>query len=231
MMGQTHIGYTYWQQPLRNKIPDVTYVKSETSPGTMNHGVTVPTASVNKALSRLQRKGGVAFYETDGYVSITATHFSKKTTSGNNNWQVIPYIGRSGDGITKFPVTAAAQTADMNSSYLAYEIYTSDSGHAQLHCYFSPTLNFNNDGLCYAVSIDNEAPQVVNLHTGMSSTTWQHWVADNIIIKSTDHHVAKPGKHLIRFWSIDPGIVLQKLVLDIGGLKPSYLGPQETLIK
>jgi hypothetical protein len=27
---------------------------------------------------------------------------------------------------------------------------------------------------------------------------------------------------------IDPGVVLQKIVVDAGGLKPSYLGPEET---
>jgi len=30
---------------------------------------------------------------------------------------------------------------------------------------------------------------------------------------------------------ISPAVVLQKLVLDFGGLKPSYLGPQETNFK
>lgn len=232
MMDQTHIGYTYWQQPFRNKMPDVTYVKAEKSTVAMNDTVTMSMASAGRILPQLPRNGRMAFCETDGYVSINAAHFSKKAISGNNSWQVIRYIGRSGDGITRFPVTAPAQSADLNSSYLVYEIYTSDSGHAQLHCYFSPTLNVNNDGLRYAVSIDNEAPQVINLHEGgISNITWARWVANNIIIKSTDHHLAKPGKHLIRFWSIDPGIVLQKLVLDLGGLKPSYLGPQETLIK
>jgi hypothetical protein len=29
---------------------------------------------------------------------------------------------------------------------------------------------------------------------------------------------------------IDAGIVLQKLVLDTGGLKSSYLGPEETFV-
>jgi hypothetical protein len=58
-----------------------------------------------------------------------------------------------------------------------------------------------------------------------------NWVGNKIIIKTTKHFTAQPGKHTVKYWMIDPGVVLQKLVVDFGGVKPSYLGPQETISK
>jgi hypothetical protein len=55
--------------------------------------------------------------------------------------------------------------------------------------------------------------------------------ADNIIIKTANYSIHKTGKHTIKYWMISPAVVLQKMVLDFGGLKPSYLGPQETIFK
>jgi hypothetical protein len=97
--------------------------------------------------------------------------------------------------------------------------------------YFSPTLNFHNDeGLEYAVSIDDETPQVISLNKDDNNNrVWEGWVANNIIIKTSSHNVSKPGKHTVKIWMINPGIVLQKIVLDMGGVKQSYLGPPETL--
>ena len=57
---------------------------------------------------------------------------------------------------------------------------------------------------------------------------WERWVGNNIIIKISHHTISKPGKHIVKFWMVNPGVVLQKLVIDFGGVMPSYLGPPET---
>jgi hypothetical protein len=96
--------------------------------------------------------------------------------------------------------------------------------------HLSPTLNFNNEGLRYAVSLDDDTPQVVNFNGKYSLREWEKWVSDNIIVSETVHQVEKPGHHVLKFWRVDPGVVLQKIVVDTGGLKPSYLGPPQSFL-
>ena len=232
MMSQTHIGYTYWQQPLVQKIPELQYVQPDTS---AQHSNKLEKETVDITLSEADSDDPSAdskntFYETDGYVSINAAHFTKAVSSRNVYWKVLPDLGRTGDAVTPFPVTADTQQPGANGPRLEYVFYAYDSGAVRLQTYFSPTLNFNNDeGLQFAVSIDDEQPQIIVLNKDDNQRkVWEKWVADNIIIKTSEHRISHPGRHVVKYWMVSPAVVLQQLVIDLGGVKETYLGPPET---
>jgi Gylcosyl hydrolase family 115 C-terminal domain len=92
-----------------------------------------------------------------------------------------------------------------------------------------PTLNFvPGRGLRYGVSFDEETPQIVDVLANNNTEAWETAVKDNVRKAKTSHTIATPGYHTLKIWMVDPGVVLQKLVVDLGGVKPSYLGPPET---
>jgi hypothetical protein len=100
---------------------------------------------------------------------------------------------------------------------------------ARPEAYISPTIDFTNThGLRYAICFDNGLPQVININAGKSEAAWNKDVSDNIKIMISNHHIGKPGKHLLKLWMVDSAVVLQKLVVNMGGEKSSYLGSPES---
>ena len=203
MMDQIRIGYTYWQQPEKSVMPPVEYIMT--------------TMEVKEKV----------FSETDGYVSIEAEHFTRQKNGNNISWKVIPDLGKTLSAITTFPVTTIPQEGD--KIYLEYDVNLASTGNARLIVLLSPTLNFNsNKGLRYAVSIDRGEEQVVNFNKTFTERERENWVANSIIESITNFRIDKNGLHTIRFRVLDPGIVLQKIMLDLDGLKTSYLGAPES---
>ncbi len=175
------------------------------------------------------------FVETNGCVSIEAEHYTRKINADPVEWLTIPNMGRTLSGVSPVPVTAKSQTPQGNSPHLEYNVYLFDTGRVKVKAYLSPVQNFKKtQGLRYAISFDDEQPQIVNIHEKDIVPDWKYpmwWnqmVSDSIKIAQTAHQIDAPGEHVLKFWMVDPGIVLQKIVIDAGGLKPSYLGPPES---
>ncbi len=236
MMDQTHIGYTNWQQPVQQTIPFLAQV-GDSLPAFQKKlsGKMVP---VRKPAASQKKPGGIGanvFYEREGYVSIQAAHYSRKDGAGQAEWKIIPGIGGDGDGITRFPLTGEKGTVvNKAGPSLVYDFYAYDTGSFSVNAFFSPTLNIYNDpgGLQCAIAIDQDEPQIISINKeDHDPKKWSKWVADNVIIQSVWYTLAKKGKHTLRFYSLSPAVILQKIVLDFGGMKKSQLGPPETLFK
>jgi hypothetical protein len=190
---------------------------------------------------RVSRPAGVTpesldgFMENDGHVSIEAEHYTRESALGSRRWIRVEDYGHTLSAMrtTSTPGAAAAVPAQ-DSPCLEYRMYLVGAGKVTVIGTFGPTLNFiPGRGVKYAVSFDDDPPVVVTLvphdfiaqHGNMD---WEKTVGDNARYGRSTHLIANSGYHLLKIWMVDPGVVLQKVVVDRGGVKPSYLGPPES---
>ncbi len=232
MMSQTHIGYTYWQQPIRQRMPLVKYVPADSIAERKASGSMSP--STRKAVIPINTTKNVFYQDEERGISINAHHYTKANNTHGITWKTIPDLGRSSSAITTFPVTAREQKPGNGSPSVEYEVYTYDTGKLTIQAHFSPTLNFHGteEGLQYAISVDDEQPQVFSINKedkNNISGIWNKWVSENIIIKSSSHQLKTAGRHVIKYWMVSPAVVLQKIVAGFNTIKQSYLGPPETI--
>jgi hypothetical protein len=176
------------------------------------------------------------FVEASGYVSMQAADYTTAVNGKGVSWQTIPNIGRDGSGMEPVPVTAAIQTPGGSSPRLEYRMNLFTTGPVTVWAYLSPRNDvLAHGGLRYAVSIDKGAPQIVNITTatGANDQTmnrqWERNTSNDVNLTSTTLTISTPGVHVLNFWMVDPTVVVQKLVVDTGGLEWSYLGPPESL--
>jgi hypothetical protein len=169
------------------------------------------------------------FVETNGYVSIDATHYTKKVDQHTVRWEKIDDLGRTDSAMTLFPVTAESTKPGENAPRLEYKMYLFTAGDLRVDAILDPTLNFvPGRGLRYAISFDDQPPQTIDALADRSTEAWSTAVKDGVRKSSSTHQIAAPGYHTLKIWMVDPAVVLQKLVIDLGGVRPSYLGPPES---
>ena len=175
------------------------------------------------------------FVENNGVIAIEASNFQKKSDASAAKWTVIPNMGPPPPAMTIMPSNADKQIDLAKAPSLEYTFTTFKDSTLKIETYLSPTLNYKkNEGLFYAISIDNESPQMMNVNLGEDKPDWEYpdwWnnaVTDHIRKKQSIHKDIKAGTHTLKVWMVDPGLVFQRFVIDAGGLRPSYLGPVES---
>src|SRR5260370_28914651 len=186
--------------------------------------------NVNASRPReLTRESPDGFVESDGYVSMEAVHFDKKVDGPSTRWERIDDLGRTLSSMSVFPATAESVTPPRDSPRLEYKMYLFDPRTVEVEAILAPTLNFvPGRGLRYAVSFDDEAPQIIDALAQHTTKEWETSVKDGVHKVNSTHSLSGTAYHTLTFWMVDPGVVLQKLVVNLGGVKPSYLGPPES---
>ncbi|KAK6465686.1 hypothetical protein DFJ63DRAFT_310772 [Scheffersomyces coipomensis] len=175
------------------------------------------------------------FIESAQEISIEAGHFSNNVSNNDTYYVEIDRYGRTLSGVTLFPVTADSQEATDDASYLEYNFYsfTVPQYGTNITVYTSPSLNANPyRPLRYAIAVDDEEPQEIQIVIDPTDPTampagWETAADDGVWIHNTTH-TFDGGEHVLKLWALEPAVVFQKVIVDFGGVVPSFLGPPET---
>lgn len=174
--------------------------------------------------------------ESNGAVALEMAHFTDRSPSTSGaSLEVIPNYGRTHSGLTLLPVTAGTQsTTSGPSATYTFQTFNSVSS-AKLVAYLPPSFNVNpSSPLKYAVALDGATPTTM---TPVPSSTlgdmpqgWDESVVNGARVIKTDLGKVGAGTHKLKVWLLEPGTVIHRLVVDLGGVQSSYLGPPESVM-
>ena len=209
MMTQKHIGYRSWNDNFRADIlPRTTTVADSTA-------------------------GGYTFTPSNGYVSMEAEHYYSATAPQGMQWTVYPYYGRTRSAVALTPNTCIFT----GNSALTYRFSLPADAPKTVKVYVvvKSTLDFLNiGGFRYTVSLDSSEPQEVNFNETLVDrqpymySEFYPTIARRIVEKTVELPVGKGTDHELTLKPKHPGIVFEKIVVDFGGYKPSYLYMDES---
>ncbi|KAH8887463.1 hypothetical protein GQ53DRAFT_827247 [Thozetella sp. PMI_491] len=168
--------------------------------------------------------------ESSGVVSIEAEQFD--TLTSGKEYVVIPYYGRTLSGVRLPPTTASQGPA--KGPALVYPFYTfSSATAASVTVYLSPSENSNpTSPNRYSFSVDGGTVTTVQPvplgDAGNEPAGWSDAVIVNAYVKNSKIGSLAAGKHELRFYLLEPTMVVTKIVIDVGGLQSSLMGPPES---
>ena len=203
MMTQKHIGYRSWNDNFRRDM----------LPTTKKVEVNTP--------------GGYIFTPSNGYVSMEAEHFFASKADGDTQWSVYPYYGRTRSAVALTPYTQPVGNASLT---YRFALPKDAPKTVKVHVIVKSTLDFLNVGghEC-AISMDNGKSETINFNKNLVDrqpymySEFYPTIARRIVEKVVELPVGNDGVHELKLQPRHPGIVFEKIVVDFGGYRPSYL--------
>ena len=173
---------------------------------------------------------GPTFSPLHGYISIEAEHTYSRTDASQAKWTVIPYMGRTLSGIALMPYTVGT-----DGGKLTYRWQGDTPATVKVHVVTKSTLDFlDKGGLIYDVSIDDGQPVSVNFNSNLNEkpqniySIYYPTIARRVVEQVVELPVSKGDIHTLTIHPQDPGIVFEKIVIDLCGYYPQYLFGKES---
>ena len=175
--------------------------------------------------------GGYTYKPSNGYISIDAEHYYSAENPADAAWTLIPYMGRTRSGMSVQPYTA-----EVEGSSIAYRVEIPEGNtEVDVHVITGATLAFKRaEGHRYTVGFEGEESVEVNFNGELNEEPENVYrimyptVASRVIDKTVRLKAGAAGTKTLVIKPLDPGVILEKIVIDLGGYQPSFLFGNES---
>ncbi len=215
-----------------SKLPEGESTGSIGVRGTGWAGSTVRVTAFKPPQNVLKMAKG--FLEADGYISIEAANYKKNQAVNGIAWQEIPLHGRTESSISTYPTGDTVFDKAGSGPWIEYPLTFTRAGEVEVQLFLAPTWPLMpGRSLRYGVSLGGDTIELVDPLVDFDDTRgdWGKTVSDGVRVSSSVHTVKEAGANTLRIYMVDPAVTIQKIVIDTGGLKESYLGPLESTYK
>lgn len=149
--------------------------------------------------------------------ALEAEHFAARRDAAASAWQVVPGLGRSGEGsVAVYPTTAPAVALERiagDAPRLDYPVEAGAGGELSVRVELLPTHPLAGKALRIAIALDDAAPQLLTVEDKDGGAEWAQGVLDNVR-GATARLAAGPGKHTLHLFGVDAGVVVDRIVVE-----------------
>lgn len=180
------------------------------------------TVNVEVSAVKNQVEDPLVYTENNGVISINPAKFHRKNENGTVKFQKINGLGYCNSSLQ----LGNALCNSGEGSFVEYDFYVNKFGEICIHTFMLPLFAKDKEhGTRYGVQVDDQEIMVIDNDVKEYSRNWAKNVMRNTAINKSKVFVDKLGKHTLKVYSVDPGMIIQKIMIDTGGLKNSYVGP------
>jgi hypothetical protein len=196
------------------------------TPGDREIGLTCGGNKLTLYVSVLPSLPGGMAGEDNRIVSLAAAQ-----TGSSPDWQVVDGLGSLGRALrARLDLPVRSPDALNATTPAIYPFATSTEVGGQLKVVALPTHPLDpGKGVRVAVALDGGPLQVLDFSTAGRSDVWRGNVLTNTAIQAVPFKSLAAGKHELKVYPLDPGVVLDRIEIDLDRAPAHYgaVPPQE----
>ena len=160
---------------------------------------------------------------------VDLSKYANKVENRGNKISLVKGLGYDWEVVQLGTPTCKGDNAnDIHSDRIEYKLPYIEADEVEITLYSVPFFPiYKGKTTKIGISVDGSQPQIFNNEFKEYGKSWKDQVLRNGAVAKLKFQIDKTKKsHTISFICGDAGMMIQKVIVDWGGLKKSYLGPQ-----